>query len=328
MAEPAYLDLMSFARGQETANAMNWQDVFKDIASRQQEEALMQNQAKFGLQYPLAQLRTEDTTNALLGNRQAAQAQNEMLQQSMAVPKEQRTDFILNEVQRRLGGLNPADPQTQGQFASMMGTLQNQYAQAVQVGDRAGAEKIAAFLPTMFNPYAGKDAAEAKRMTQSQQLADMINQAVGGKMFAVGPDGSLQPIAAYSQQYRMLQPQTQPQIGEQPGANMSYTPGFDLAAQPRNPLLDLILQGGPVQQPVVSTQQPAWGTPAGTGAMLRGMEQPIQPTQPQPSTPWFRPWVYNAADQAAQNREQSRNFLLQLFGLTPGSANQQPGAYR
>lgn len=322
--QTGFVDLTAYARGAETANAMNWQDVFKDISSRQAEEALMQNQAQFGLKYPLAQLQTEDATATMQANRQLGQAQAEIWQQALKMAPEQRTDFVLGETQRRLSELNPADSTGRMQAMGWMQSLQRQLAEAVRTNDRASAQKIMAALPNLYSPFAGQEAGRTQTQALADQKAAALNQAIGAApdapMYVAMPDGTIENVGAQRQLYQQWFPQpsaaTPPLV---PGQNFTPAP-WAAAAAPAwmQQIQQMPVAPVPPLAPVTAAPVPVPAAPvAGTPA----------PAAPQASTPFFRPWVYSAAEQAAQNRERSRNFLLELFGLTPAVNNQQ-GQYR
>jgi hypothetical protein len=120
MAEP-FIDFMAFARGAEFANAANWRDVQNDINARTGEARLAQDEATFGLKFPLAQLGAELETERgraaiedYKANRGFAKFEADVSRELMGLTPDQRGAVV---AQRLAEAAQTATPATMGNLA-------------------------------------------------------------------------------------------------------------------------------------------------------------------------------------------------------------------
>lgn len=161
MATAPYLDLMAFARGAELGNTQNWKDAENDVIQRTREAKLAQDEATFGLNFPLAQqgaglLKEQGAQQmqALQDNMATAKFTAQALQRMTGMSAPQRAAY-LSETLREYG-----QRATPGQVGALMQFGQAQALKAYQANDLEGAERILASLPGVDSSPAMREVAK------------------------------------------------------------------------------------------------------------------------------------------------------------------------
>lgn len=307
----AGINLMAYAQGAEMANQANWRDVLNEFSTAQQQQNLTQQQAEFGLNYPLAQETAAERMSQIQANRGVADTQAKILQEASKLPADQRSGYMLDSLQNYMQGLDAGTPAGRAGISAINTMVMNQLNNALKLGDEKSFQEISARFPTFVNALSGREQQLAR--TQ-QQVADINRQypQAGGQYF-------YDPVTGAVRFAQTMQPQAEMQpVGAAPMGNISYAPWAQPPAQPLLPAVQQALAGGPVPQTTWTTAPALAPYPETAQVRMAGVSTPapVQPTQ------WFRPWVYDAANWSSQQRTQNSNALLGLMGLTPG------GAYR
>lgn len=141
MAE-SFLDLMAFTRGAEFANDRNWADVFRDIQSRTQENALQQNQQVFDLNKPVAEAKVQDFMRGRDAGQAAARFSADVLREVSQQPVEAQGGLL---AARLYGQLQQA--KSPEEVSALYNFGKAQMAAALNRGDQAGALAIANSMP-------------------------------------------------------------------------------------------------------------------------------------------------------------------------------------
>ena len=241
-----FIDLMSFARGQELGNQMNWRDVINDINTRQSEQNLQMQQEQWAMAQPLQQERTQSALDAMQANREGAAWQAGVFQQSAALPAEQRTDFMLGEYNRRLRTLDPNTPAGAAQIRNAASVLTQQGYAALRAGDEVGARKILEQVATMYSPLD----AQAQQRAKQTQYFEFLNQQAPG-MFVQNPVTG----APVNMSELLIAQERLRQLGALPGNTVP-------AAQSMAPGETIVAPGAPVQPPGPTLQSMAAAQPA------------------------------------------------------------------
>lgn len=177
-----FIDLMSFARGQELGNQMNWRDVINDINTRQAEQNLQMQQEEWALKMPVEQEKKQFALDALQANREGATWQASVSQQAAALPPEERSQFLLGEYNKRLRTLDPNTPAGAMQIRTTQNAMIQQGYAALRAGDETGARNIFGQVATMYNPLD----AQAQQRAKQTEYFDFLNQQAPG-MFVQNP---------------------------------------------------------------------------------------------------------------------------------------------
>lgn len=177
-----FIDLMSFARGQELGNQMNWRDVLNDISSRQQEQNMQIQADAWATRLPLEQQRAQAELDAGQARREAGMAHAELYQRVNALPPEQRTQALIEGINQRMRSLDPNTPAGAEQIIAANNHLVNT-ASRIAATDPEGAKQLLAQAVALNNPLA----AQEQQRAYNQQQLQMLQERFGPQYFVADP---------------------------------------------------------------------------------------------------------------------------------------------
>ena len=260
---------MAYAQGAELANQANWRDVLNEFSTAQQQQNLTQQQAEFGLNFPIAQEAAAERMAQIQANRGVADTQARILQEASKLPADQRSGYMLDSLQNYMQKLDAGTPAGRAGISAINTMVMNQLNTALRLGDERSYQEISARFPTFVIALSGREQQLARTQQQVADINRQYPQAAGQYFY--------DPVTGAVRFAQTVQPGAQ-MPAEQPAGNMSYAPWAAQPAQPLLPAVQQALAGGPV---AAIPQQPTWtSAPA-----LAPYPEPAQVRSAMPAAP-------------------------------------------